>query len=231
MAEIIQSAPLVALVLLALGLALGLVLGSFVLPSATRARKLQGEIDALRAEHARYQRRVTDHFQTTAVLVGDLTSSYKAVYEHLAAGARTLSDPALSAQGFGAPRLIVDGGVHERLPEEPIARDRTPAAGVRTAVERPEGSVPQPVGTPPRGEPAGASFQDEARPAPAAPPRSASAELQSASGGSQPTSPGGRPAGPGSQPAESRPVGSGPWPASAAPEAEGGRVPATAPSD
>jgi hypothetical protein len=182
MIEMMQTAPLIALGLLAVGLAFGLVLGHFVLPSATRARKLQREVETLRGERARYQRQVTEHFQTTAVLVGDLTSSYKAVYEHLATGARTLSDPALSAPGFGAPRLIVDGGVPERLPEDPLARDRdagpassredavSPASEVRGATvtlpsdDEASSSAVASTATP------GAAGDADARPAPASPP-------------------------------------------------------------
>jgi uncharacterized membrane-anchored protein YhcB (DUF1043 family) len=182
MIEMMQTAPLIALGLLAVGLAFGLVLGRLVLPSATRARKLQREVETLRGEQARYQRQVTEHFQTTAVLVGDLTSSYKAVYEHLATGARTLSDPALSAHGFGAPRLIVEGGVPERLPEEPIARDRVaaPAPGPDAAVSSPADGLDAIVKPPPDEEasfsttapaaiPGSASGAD-ARPAPTSPP-------------------------------------------------------------
>ena len=126
MLEMIQDAPLVSLGLLAVGLVLGLVAGNFALPSVRRARRLQTEIETLRGEQERYQYQVTEHFQTTAVLLGDLTSSYKAVYEHLASGARSLSDPALSAHGFGVPRLIVDGVEPDRLPQEPIAHDTDP---------------------------------------------------------------------------------------------------------
>ncbi len=128
MIELIQQAPLISLGLLAIGVVLGLLAGNFLLPSARRAQRLQREIETLQGDRERYERRVTEHFQTTAVLVGDLTSSYKAVYEHLAAGARTLSDPALAAHGFGTPRLIVDGAEHDRLPREPLAHDTTPVS-------------------------------------------------------------------------------------------------------
>jgi uncharacterized membrane-anchored protein YhcB (DUF1043 family) len=114
------------LLFVAIGLGAGLLLGHFVLPSAQRARRLQEEVDNLRAAHDRYQQRVTEHFQTTAVLIGDLTSSYKAVYEHLAAGARTLSDPALSGPGFGAPRLIVDSAEEAAPPAEEAGAPEAP---------------------------------------------------------------------------------------------------------
>ena len=141
MLEMIQDAPLVSLGLLVVGLVLGLVAGNFALPSVRRARRLQTEIETLRGEQERYQYQVTEHFQTTAVLLGDLTSSYKAVYEHLASGARSLSDPALSAHGFGVPRLIVDGVEPDRLPQEPIAHDTDPLAA-------PVPSAPPDAGTP-----------------------------------------------------------------------------------
>ncbi len=150
MINTIQTAPFVTLGLLVIGVALGLIAGIFVLPAAGRARRLQAEIEALRGDHDRYQRSVTDHFQTTAVLVGDLTSSYKAVYEHLASGARTLSDPALTSHGFGAPRLIVDGAEQDRLPQDPIAHDTDPM------------SEPNPVEAPASQEPGGEASADEA---------------------------------------------------------------------
>lgn len=156
MFELIQDAPLVTLGVLTIGLALGLVAGIFVLPAARRARRLQAEIETMRGEHDRYQRRVTEHFQTTAVLVGDLTSSYKAVYEHLASGARTLSDPALSSHGFGAPRLIVDGAELDRLPQDPIAHDTDPVA------------EPAPVVSPLPEVPAGEASESSAEEPPAA---------------------------------------------------------------
>jgi uncharacterized membrane-anchored protein YhcB (DUF1043 family) len=128
MIEMIQSAPLLSLLFVAIGLGAGLLVGHFVLPSAQRARRLQEEVDNLRAAHDRYQQRVTEHFQTTAVLIGDLTSSYKAVYEHLAAGARNLGDPALSGPGFGAPRLIVDSAEEApSAPAEPVAPEEPPS--------------------------------------------------------------------------------------------------------
>jgi uncharacterized protein len=157
MLEMITLAPLVSLALGLTGVVVGLLVGHFVLPAARRGRRLQTALDALHREHEDYRRQVTEHFDKTAVLVGDLTASYKAVYDHLASGARQLRHPALAGPAFKTPRLIVDGSAEPAgagLPREPFAREDVPASRVVPAAPRP---APEP--------PAGASV-------PAQPPSS-----------------------------------------------------------
>lgn len=74
------------------GLAAGLAIGVIYAPSAKRARDLDSELSQLRAEHERYRKDVTHHFSKTGELVNAMTRTYKAVYDHLASGAQTLSE-------------------------------------------------------------------------------------------------------------------------------------------
>ncbi len=93
---------------LAIGIVLGLTLGYFAFPAIRQARRLREELESLRREHETYKAGVSEHFQKTADLVGEMTKSYAAVYDHLAGGARrfcgdTLADKALA---FG-PQLTI----------------------------------------------------------------------------------------------------------------------------
>jgi uncharacterized membrane-anchored protein YhcB (DUF1043 family) len=57
---------------------------------AERARALEEQLQRAEAEQTRYRAQVSDHFVETSRRLRDLTVQYKAVYEHLADGARTL---------------------------------------------------------------------------------------------------------------------------------------------
>ena len=46
----------------------------------------------LKTEISEYKESVSDHFQTTAGLLHDMTEQYRSVYEHMAAGAQQLCD-------------------------------------------------------------------------------------------------------------------------------------------
>jgi uncharacterized membrane-anchored protein YhcB (DUF1043 family) len=110
MLHVLSSTPEVAVFfLIVCGAAAGALVAFFLLPSPRQMRRLQDEIDTLRAEHERYRSQVTSHFHKTAELVGVMTQSYKNVYDHLAQGAQALCDglPALPS-GFGESRLIAD---------------------------------------------------------------------------------------------------------------------------
>jgi len=105
-----QYVPVVAIAVLLLGILVGAVAARLVLPSRRQLRRLTAELETARAEHAAYRASVTTHFETTSDLVASMTASYKAVYDHLAAGAQTLCDgsKALEDGQFGAPRLVFD---------------------------------------------------------------------------------------------------------------------------
>ncbi|MFN2377160.1 MAG: YhcB family protein [Candidatus Binatia bacterium] len=79
---------LMSLVVLVVGIAVGLVVGRLTSPAVAEAARLRGEIDRTLREHETYKSSVNSHFRKTADLVGHMTKSYAAVYDHLASGAR-----------------------------------------------------------------------------------------------------------------------------------------------
>ncbi|MBI5505395.1 MAG: DUF1043 family protein [Deltaproteobacteria bacterium] len=93
---------------LAIGIALGLAIGYFAFPAIRQAKRLREELEGLRREHEVYKAGVSEHFQKTADLVGEMTKSYAAVYDHLAGGARRYCGDALAdnALAFG-PQLTI----------------------------------------------------------------------------------------------------------------------------
>lgn len=83
-----------SVVFLAIGAAMGAVAGHFLSPAIGESRKLRAEVERLRHEHDSYRSSVNSHFRKTADLVGQMTKSYAAVYDHLAGGARRFCDDA-----------------------------------------------------------------------------------------------------------------------------------------
>ncbi len=73
-----------------IGGALGAALMYLLLPARRAQRALKRERDEARANLARHREEVDHHFLRTAELVNQMTASYRAVHEHLSAGARTL---------------------------------------------------------------------------------------------------------------------------------------------
>jgi|GEM_PF-2009964 len=121
--------------LVALGIALGLAIGYFAFPKMRQAKQLRDELDRLRSEHETYKSGVSEHFEKTADLVGEMTKSYAAVYDHLAGGARRFCGDALAdkALAFG-PQLATlgkpDGGASTEddgvVIETPTSADEAP---------------------------------------------------------------------------------------------------------
>lgn len=137
--------------ILLLGIIVGVIAARLVLPSRRQLRRLTSELESLRSEHAAYRANVTRHFETTSGLVANMTASYKAVYDHLAAGAQSLCDgsKALEAGEFGAPRLVFDPRVEvgrldaesTRTPNEAQAAQPSAPPASETVSSRDEGPV------------------------------------------------------------------------------------------
>jgi uncharacterized membrane-anchored protein YhcB (DUF1043 family) len=110
MLEVISAHPGLATVLLVSGAAIGVLVAAAVLPGPKRVRQLEEELEKAQKEHESYRSGVTAHFKTTAELVGEMTQSYKAVYDHLAHGAQSLCGEydALTSSVFGLSRIIHD---------------------------------------------------------------------------------------------------------------------------
>jgi len=67
--------------------------GGYVVAVVAQRRAGNGKTAAeLKTEISEYKESVSDHFQTTAGLLHDMTEQYRSVYEHMAAGAQQLCD-------------------------------------------------------------------------------------------------------------------------------------------
>jgi uncharacterized membrane-anchored protein YhcB (DUF1043 family) len=157
MLEVISTHPGLAAALLVSGAAVGVLVAGLVLPGPKRVRQLEEELEKVQKEHESYRSGVTAHFKTTAELVGEMTQSYKAVYDHLAYGAQSLCGEydaltlaygaqslcgeydALTSSVFGPSRIIHDPkvAVGETLSGQPesaatppdVAGESTPNTG------------------------------------------------------------------------------------------------------
>lgn len=107
-----------ALLVLALGVALGMVVSHYAGPSARKLRDLEIELTQARREHERYRKEVTEHFSQTGELVNQMTRSYRAVYEHLAKGAHRLTATELvtSRLQFNSEQIPILGVGDQKLP-------------------------------------------------------------------------------------------------------------------
>lgn len=85
------------LLFFALGLVLGCIASYLLISRHDRTRELEAELGDLREKFADYRVQVTGHFMHTSELVQEMTQSYRAVYEHLAAGAQQLCGNDLDA--------------------------------------------------------------------------------------------------------------------------------------
>ena len=81
---------------LVLGIGIGVLAGYFTFPQIREAKRLRVELDGLVEEHETYKKSVSAHFRKTGELVGEMTRSYAAVYDHLAVGARSFAAEAAS---------------------------------------------------------------------------------------------------------------------------------------
>jgi uncharacterized membrane-anchored protein YhcB (DUF1043 family) len=110
--------PLPYLVLAILVLAGAALAGLFVGRSSARAaaercRELEGELAASQAAHRSYRSEVAEHFTQTSELLRAMTHQYRAVYEHLAEGARTLCPENATTLGAGLDRALLPGEARE----------------------------------------------------------------------------------------------------------------------
>ena len=83
-------------------------------------RRCQQELLDCQEERGQYRTQVTQHFVQTAELLQHLALQYRAVYDHMAAGAVALCD--------GQVTTLTAETLRERLVEPP--REETPAGGV-----------------------------------------------------------------------------------------------------
>ena len=143
MLENIVLDPIVASLVALVGVVFGLILGRLVLPGPRKVKKLRAEIEELERKHEAYRGQVGRHFNKTGELIGQMTASYKAVYDHLAEGAHSLAraDGALPGSTFSIPRLIVDDAVDVGGPADRGSAGATKSAGPSPAPSNPSPGV------------------------------------------------------------------------------------------
>lgn len=77
------------------GLVVGFIVNQRKGSSGKAQRQLENHLSELQQQQQSYQLEVTEHFQETAKLLDQLTSSYRDVHNHLAEGAHLLADEAV----------------------------------------------------------------------------------------------------------------------------------------
>jgi uncharacterized membrane-anchored protein YhcB (DUF1043 family) len=117
----------------------------------------RAELDAARREHDRYKGSVSDHFVKTADLVGEMTRSYAAVYDHLAGGAQLFCGDAVAGKAvvFGpSPAALASPAQTTSVDPEAEAIDESQAEDTDFAMEEAapeldadEASLDSPSGT------------------------------------------------------------------------------------
>ena len=122
---------IIALICLAAGAVIGLLLARLSNPEQQQVRELEGKLQRAEDGLKDYQQEVTEHFVQTSGLINNLTQSYKAVHEHMAGSAMHLANPDISRQlvNAGTGKLTnnsADSTLSETQPEPP--KDYAPKA-------------------------------------------------------------------------------------------------------
>ena len=85
-----------SILIFAVGMGLGILLQRYVLSRGTHVALLEKEMDQLKGEQLHLKDSLQHHFHQTADLANELTSSYKALYDHLAGGAQQFTEKPLA---------------------------------------------------------------------------------------------------------------------------------------
>jgi hypothetical protein len=116
---------LVAVLFVGGGILLGLAFGRGSRGLAKRCEALEAELASSQAELATYRQQVGQHFNATGELLRAMTMQYRAVYEHLADGARTLCPDLATSLSAGETEALLGAGTS---PSEPAAKAAAPPA-------------------------------------------------------------------------------------------------------
>jgi uncharacterized membrane-anchored protein YhcB (DUF1043 family) len=131
---------LFAIVLLGGAFLAGLLLGrSSGRAAAKRCRELEAELRASQAALGQYRSEVAAHFEQTSELLRAMTHQYRAVYEHLAEGARTLCPDQAIGLGAGLEKAL--------LPEEAQRPSQRAAEPLAPTEDGANGTPPSSAGT------------------------------------------------------------------------------------
>lgn len=138
------------------GAVLGVLAARLAGGEGRRARRLQEELRAARAEQEAYRRSVAQHFQQTSDIFRDLTGVYTSLYTHLAEGARSLCAESVPALRFEAPARL-----GERTADGSARVERADAWPGSESGERGREGVGEHGGEAAAGAPSGAAARSE----------------------------------------------------------------------
>jgi uncharacterized membrane-anchored protein YhcB (DUF1043 family) len=150
--ELILLIIIVALVVFAV---LGIYIGTRISSDKKRIRELETELSDTKKELEGYRSKVNNHFKRTSELFTQMTSTYKAVYLHLAEGSHELctTDTALLNPSNGEFLKVTHEVEQQAAKEAPVQADEEPMPKMEPpdhphpAAETPE--QPEPVATGP----------------------------------------------------------------------------------
>ena len=150
--EMIILIIIVALIVFAV---LGIYIGTRISSDKKRIRELEGELADTQKELEGYRLKVNDHFKKTSELFTEMTSTYKAVYLHLAEGSHELctNDAALlnpTNEEFLKVAHEVKQKAAEEVPVQAVEKplpEMEPPDHPHPASETPEKPEPAETGT------------------------------------------------------------------------------------
>lgn len=102
--------------------------------------EIAAQLEDTKKELEEYKSEVTTHFEKTAELVNNLTSSYKDVHEHLASGAQGLCQPGAIEMALESP---VQPKLTESTEEQPEETEQAEAAEKPETPEPPRDYAPK----------------------------------------------------------------------------------------
>jgi len=87
---------IISLVSGVVGIIAGLIVAQRAAPSRKSQHQLETQLAEMKQQQQEYQQGVSEHFNETAQLLNQLSSSYRDVHNHLAKGAQRLASNAIS---------------------------------------------------------------------------------------------------------------------------------------
>lgn len=104
------------------GIALGFFIGQNRTTNTDKLKHLESELEKTKTETESFRDEVNEHFSKTAILFNQLTQDYRAMYEHIASGAETLTTDqsaklkSLTSEAEPYERVVLEG---ENISPEP----------------------------------------------------------------------------------------------------------------
>lgn len=124
---------IIALLFIGGGVLIGLALGRGNQKLAKRCQELEQELESARGEFGDYRRQVGQHFDQTGELLRAMTLQYRAVYEHLADGARSLCPDQVTSLDAGRTESLLGSGGAAAAPAPGAADDAAERAAAHEA--------------------------------------------------------------------------------------------------